>query len=202
MSGHVYGYISNASDVQTAKEQRARMICSGVAETDIVVETKGKNKTRPKLKKLLCRLRTGDTLVVEGIYGLGNNYNSIADNLNRLNQIGGICIVLLDMPILSERSASDPLLPVVSELVAQTILYVIQHHKELRNSLQKQGIDSAKARGVQFGRPAVDLPGDYDSVVRMWRNGDITAEEAAQSMNISRSTFFRRVKGSKSSQSI
>ena len=194
MSGQTYGYVVDIGDGRAMEDRLEAVRASGVDPEYIITEAKGKNETRPRLKSLLGRVRPGDTLVFESIYGIGHNYNAIAENLQQLNRVGSVCIVLLDMPLLSDRSSNDPLRPVVSEMVMQTVLYMARHQKETRDWQQRQGIETARARGVQFGRPKLAMPEEYERTVERWRNGEITAAEAADLMHISRTTLFRRVK--------
>ena len=63
---------------------------------------------------------------------------------------------------------------------------------------QKEGIAIAKANGVYRGRPPTACP-DFDRVVILWQSGEITAQEAARRLGISPSTFYRKLKGGKSS---
>ena len=63
---------------------------------------------------------------------------------------------------------------------------------------QKEGIAIAKANGTYKGRPPTACP-DFDRVVTLWQSGEITAQEAARRLGISPSTFYRKLKGGKSS---
>lgn len=183
-----YGYIVELND-GTSMEKRLDAMRS-VDPDDVVIETA---PARPKLSRLLKRLHAGDSLVVESIFALGSNMAGIAGTVRQLHQKKGVNLILLDVPVMAERPSDDPLQSVVSELVMQTVLYMAQHQKEMREQQQRRGIDSAMTRGVQFGRPKLDMPEEYDEVVERWRSGEITSAEAARAMHISRSTFWRRL---------
>jgi DNA invertase Pin-like site-specific DNA recombinase len=58
---------------------------------------------------------------------------------------------------------------------------------------QREGIVIAKEQGKYTGRKAKQLP-DFDKVVAQWRRGEITAVEAMRTLNMSKSSFYRRVK--------
>lgn len=190
MPAHTYMYLVDLEDGKTMAE-RLDLMQSAVPTCDsIVVEPKGKNETRPQLKHLLSRIRPGDTLVFESLYSLGHNYSAIAKNLEGIRHCGNVRVMLLDMPLLSGTDSESDM----SDVVVQTMLYIAQHQKEIRDTQQRKGINSARKHGVQFGRPRLAIPEDYPLMVKRWQNGEITAEQAAQLMNISRSTFFRLVK--------
>ena len=59
---------------------------------------------------------------------------------------------------------------------------------------EKEGIAIAKANGIYKGRQPASCS-DFDRVVTLWQLGEITAVEAARRLEISPSTFYRRVKG-------
>lgn len=191
MSARTYLYVVELEDGATMAERLDRMRAAFPSCDSTVIEPKGKNESRPQLKQLLSRIRPGDTLVFESLYSLGHNYGAIAENLETVRRCGGVRVILLDMPLLS---GADPE-PGISDAVIQTMLYIARHQKEARDTRQREGINSARERGVQFGRPRLEVPDEYPRIVKRWQNGEITAEQAAGLMNISRSTFFRRMRG-------
>lgn len=58
---------------------------------------------------------------------------------------------------------------------------------------QRKGIAIAKAQGRYTGRKSIDVP-DLEKVVRLWREGWMTAVEAMRRLELSPSTFYRKVK--------
>ncbi|MBO6203488.1 MAG: hypothetical protein J6O13_08140 [Selenomonas sp.] len=63
-----------------------------------------------------------------------------------------------------------------------------------RHDEQRKGIEAAKRAGVQYGRPKVAVPENWDIVYAQWKAQDITADEAAAKMGISKSTLYRMEK--------
>ena len=60
-------------------------------------------------------------------------------------------------------------------------------------STGRKGIAIAKAQGRYTGRKSIDVP-DLEKVVRLWREGWMTAVEAMRRLELSPSTFYRKVK--------
>ena len=58
---------------------------------------------------------------------------------------------------------------------------------------QREGIEVAKEQGKYKGRPAKKLDNFYE-VYWLWYDKKITATEACRRLEISRSTFYRKVK--------
>lgn len=65
-----------------------------------------------------------------------------------------------------------------------------------RNEKQRRGIHEAKKAGIHFGLPKKNYPANRDTVYTQWKAQDITADEAAVKLSISKSTLYRMAKRS------
>lgn len=63
-----------------------------------------------------------------------------------------------------------------------------------RRQKQAEGIATAKAKGVRFGRTARALPEGFERMARLWESGSISARSAAEELGMSRDTFLRRAR--------
>lgn len=62
---------------------------------------------------------------------------------------------------------------------------------------QSEGIAIAKTKGVYKGRKPIEHP-DFNKIVSIWKNGNITAVEAMKRLGgMKPSTFYRKVKNFK-----
>ena len=59
---------------------------------------------------------------------------------------------------------------------------------------QAEGIKTAKAKGVKFGRPRINLPSDFESVAKQYLTKEITNKKACEILGMTRGTFFRYMK--------
>ena len=57
---------------------------------------------------------------------------------------------------------------------------------------QSQGIASAKARGVKFGRPKIENPDSFDHIARKWEAGEISFAEVLTSLKMSHFLLKRK----------
>ena len=74
MKNNVYGYVRVSTKEQNEARQVIAMHEFGVDEQNIFVEKQsGKDFNRPKYKRLLRKLKAGDTLVIKRIDQLGRN---------------------------------------------------------------------------------------------------------------------------------
>lgn len=107
----------------------------------------------------------------------------------------GIDIMVLDMPILNTRKYRqlDGIGELISNLVLQILTWLSQEELKNIKERQKMGIESAKKRGVKFGRPKI-IPNNFEDVYNRWVNGDITAVKAMELTGLKKNTFYNRVK--------
>ena len=102
--GRQYGYVRVSSREQNEARQLAAMRNAGIRPEYIFAEKQsGRDFDRPQYKKLLHRLRRGDTLFVQSIDRLGRNYREIIEQWQYLTSEKGVDIVVLDMPLLDTR---------------------------------------------------------------------------------------------------
>lgn len=157
--GRQYGYVRVSSREQNEARQLAAMCNAGIrAEYIFADKQSGRDFDRPQYKKLLHRLRRGDTLFVQSIDRLGRNYHEIIEQWQYLTDKKQVDIVVLDMPLLDTRQRDAGLTGLfISNLVLQILSYVAQTECENIRRRQAEGIAAAKARGVAFGRPAIEI---------------------------------------------
>lgn len=166
-----------------------------IDERDIYIDkVSGKDFNRPEWIALKRTIRESDNLYIKSLDRLGRNKEGILEEWKWLMQ-NKINVVVLDMPILDTRKYKD--LDGVGDLITSFVLQILarlaQEEKININQRQKEGIRSAKSRGIKFGRPKVKIDDDFVSVYKRWQAEEITAVEAMKLCNMKRNTFYRRV---------
>ena len=191
----IIGYVRVSTREQNEDRQVIAMREFGVPDGNMIIEKQsGKDFERPKYQKLMKQLRPGDVLVVKSIDRLGRNYDEILEQWRLITKEKQAYIVVLDMPLLDTRAGRDLTGTLIADIVLQLLSYVAQTEREFIRQRQREGIDAAKKRGVQFGRKRIEKPDNYDDVVLNYRNGNMTAHKAANTLDVSRNTFFRWIK--------
>ena len=187
-----YAYIRVSSRDQNEERQRAAMIEYGVPEENIYLDRQsGKDFERGGYKRLVHKLRRGDTLVVKSIDRLGRNYTEILEQWRLLTKKKQAEIVVLDMPLLDTRQSRDLTGVVIADIVLQLLSYVAETERAFIRQRQAEGIAAAMARGVRFGRRQKKRPEECEFVKAAWENGEITARGAARQLHVDRGTFKR-----------
>ena len=189
-----YGYVRVSTREQNEQRQMIAMKEYGVEEARIYTDKQsGKDFARKNYKRLLRRLKNGDTLVIKSIDRLGRNYEEILEQWRCITKEKQAAIVVLDMPLLDTRQTRDLTGTLIADLVLQLLSYVAQTERESIRQRQAEGIAAAKARGVRFGRAPKPLPENFRTVCRRWESGEITGTTAARECGMPLSTFRYRV---------
>jgi len=164
----------------------------GVEENHIILDKQsGKDFERPGYRKLLRKLKAGDTLVIKSIDRLGRNYEEILEQWRLLTKEKQAAIVVFDMPLLDTRQGRDLTGVLIADIVLQLLSYVAQTEREFNRQRQAEGIAAAKARGVHFGRKFKERGEDYEFIMAAWRRGELSGRAAARKLGVAHGTFQR-----------
>ena len=128
----------------------------------------------------------GDEIVIENLEILGHNSEECTKMLNRLMHYG-ICLSAKREKMHLTVEDYKEFLPVFS------MMY--QLDREKRKKQQSIGIEKSKKEGKYKGRKRKEIDQEFlTEVVRRFRTGEIPIEEALEITNMSRSTFYRRMR--------
>ena len=186
-----YGYARVSTKEQNEERQLIALTAFGVAADAIFVDKQsGKDFERMQYRKLIRKLKDGDTLVVKSIDRLGRNYDEILEQWRVITKEKRAAIVVLDMPLLDTRQNRDLTGTLIADIVLQLLSYVAQTEREFIRQRQAEGIAAAKARGVQFGRRPMQRPENFQVLRQKWEYGEISARQAAVQLKITHRTFL------------
>ena len=187
-----YGYARVSTKEQNEQRQIVALEEFGLDRKQIFTDKQsGKDFERTNYRKLVRRLKDGDTLVVKSIDRLGRNYNEILEQWRIITKEKDADIVVLDMPLLDTRRNRDLTGTLIADIVLQLLSYVAQTEREFIHQRQAEGIAVAKARGVRFGRSPLEKPENFPAVRLAWQKKEISAREAARRLGVSPKTFLR-----------
>lgn len=190
----IYGYVRVSSTDQNEGRQLIALKEQGVDEKNIFTDKQsGKDFERPNYKSLVCKLKAGDLLYIISIDRLGRNYEEIQKQWRLLTKEIGIDICVLDMPMLDTRNGQDLMGTFIADLVLQILSFVAQNERENIKKRQMEGIAAAKAKGVKFGRPEIEVPDNFGKIVKAWEQKKLPFEEVLKKCGMSEATFYRRL---------
>lgn len=195
-----YAYLRVSTREQNEERQLLAIEGLGIPEKNIFLDKEsGKNFLRTGYTKLKSKLRRGDLLYVKSIDRLGRNYSEILEEWRVLTKVKEVDIVVLDMPLLDTRLGKDLTGTLISDLVLQILSYVAESEYRNIKQRQREGILAAKANGVKFGRPRIEMTPSFSLSLAKWKRGEVKLEDAAKEAGISPSTFYRRARETKMS---
>ena len=178
MKSCLYGYVRVSTKEQNEARQVIAMHEFGVDERNVFIEKQsGKDFNRPQYKKLLHKLKAGDTLVIKSIDRLGRNYDEIIEQWRIITKEKQAAIVVLDMPLLDTRQGRDLTGTLIADIVLQLLSYVAQTEREFIKRRQAEGIAIAKAKVVHFGPKPMEKPSNYEVCHQAWEKGKFLPEK-------------------------
>ncbi|MBQ9717551.1 MAG: recombinase family protein [Clostridia bacterium] len=191
----VFGYVRVSSQEQNEDRQLISMEQAGVPNNNIYIDKQsGKDFNRPNYKRLMKKLRSGDTLFIKSIDRLGRNYEEILNQWRIITKEKSVDVVVIDMPLLDTRHEKNLLGTFISDIVLQLLSYVSETERTNIKQRQAEGIAAAKKRGVKFGRPIKEMPPNFGELIMQWEKKELTMQEIMKTYDMSESTFYRRMR--------
>lgn len=177
------GYIRVSTQEQNTMRQEVLMQELGVDEV-YIDRLSGKNTDRPELKKMMDYVRKSDTVIVESISRFARNTRDLLELIEKLSEKG--------VEFVSRKEAIDTTTP-TRKFMLTVFGAVAELEREYILQRQREGIAIAKAEGKYRGRKPIERS-NFDAVEKLWRAGTISAAEAMRRLDMSRSTFYRKVR--------
>ena len=191
----IYGYVRVSTREQNEGRQMLALNRKDVPKENIYIDKQsGKDFERPMYIRMLEKLKKDDLIYIKSIDRLGRNYEEILEQWRVLTKEKKVDIVVIDMELLDTRRGKDLMGTFLSDVVLQVLSFVAENERKNIRERQKEGIEAAKVRGVQFGRPKRDLPDNFVQICRKWKKGEIIGREAAKLCGMPLTTFYGRAK--------
>lgn len=188
-------YIRVSSKDQNLSRQIDEMKKLGIEEKYIYEDkASGKDMDRIGYQYMKKSLEKGDLLVVKSIDRIGRNSREIMKEWQEITHELSVDIKVIDMPLLDTTQHKDLLGTFVSDIVLQILAFVSENERTTTLKRQAEGIASAKARGKHLGRPRKEIPSEFPVLYKQWKNGEIMAVEFMKIVNMTKGTFYRKVK--------
>ena len=177
------GYCRVSTAEQNTARQELQMERLGVDKI-FIDKCSGKNTDRPALKEMLAFVREGDIVVVESISRLARNTKDLLSLIDKFTEQG--------VGFISQKESIDTSSP-TGKFILTVFGAIAELEREYILQRQAEGIAIAKANGVYKGRKPIDCP-DFDKVYQQVELGELSATDAFKKLNISKSSWYRRVR--------
>lgn len=177
------GY-ARVSTAEQHVERQKQILQELGAEKTFVDVCSGKNTDRPALREMLNFARDKDVIICESISRLARNTRDLLELTDKLAEQG--------VGFVSQKENIDTTTP-TGKFILTVFGAIAELEREYILQRQAEGIAIAKANGVYKGRKPLDCP-DFDKVYQQVELGKISATDAIRQLNVSKSTYYRRVR--------
>ena len=179
--GKLLGYARVSTLEQNADLQADALTAAGCWRvfTDHV---SGAKAERPELDRVLEQLRDGDTPVVWRLDRLGRSLRHLIDVVADLSARGAGFRSVTES-IDTTTSGGRPIFHVFGALA--------EFERDLIRERTLAGLQAARRRGRAGGRPALMTKDKTTTAQRMYDQQELTVEQIARALGVSRSTIYR-----------
>jgi DNA invertase Pin-like site-specific DNA recombinase len=145
----------------------------------------GAKKEYPGLEATLNYLQAGDTLIVWRLERLGRSFKHLVDTVNHLAE-QRIGFQSLQESI--DTTAAD------GQRVIQTFAALAEFQRNTMRERTKAGLEAARARGRQGGRPKALDTENKDKLFKLYDERQYSVREICKIMGISSTTLYAYLK--------
>ncbi|EPY6467477.1 recombinase family protein [Clostridium sporogenes] len=197
--GRIYGYARVSSKDQNLDRQIEEL---KKFNKDIVLFTdkqSGKDFERKEYEIMKRVTGEGDTIVVKELDRLGRNKELIKQELEYYKN-KGVRVIILDIPTTTtnldgmDEGIAKEMLKMINNILIEVLATMAEQERNKIKSRQREGIAIAKNKGVEFGRPRIEIDDNFINIYDKWKNKEIKAIEAMEILGLTKATFYRRVK--------
>ncbi|RVM17876.1 recombinase family protein [Sinorhizobium meliloti] len=183
-----YARISKSDGSQLHDLQRDALVKAGVTIDNIYEDAaSGKKDDRPGLAACLKALRAGDTLVVWKLDRLGRDLRhlvNLVDDLTKRN---------IGLKVLAGKGASIDTTTANGRLVFGIFAALAEFERALIIERTKAGLEAARARGRNGGRPFKMTPAKLRLAQASMGKPETKVAELCAELGITRQTLYRFV---------
>ncbi|MBN3805508.1 recombinase family protein [Paraburkholderia sp. Ac-20336] len=168
------------------QETHAQLDALHRAGVDVIHEEKRSGATlrRPVLEKILRNIRQGDTLVVYKLDRIARSLKNLLTVIEHLHDRG------CDFESLTEKiDTNSP----AGRLMLQMLGAFAEFERELIRERSMAGIQAARDRGIQLGRPRKLTKPEEEEAIRLWRTNRYNHTAIAKLYKVHRSTVTRAI---------
>lgn len=202
--GEQLAYVRVSSKDQNEQRQLEKIKKLGVSKERIYIDKKsGKDFERPKYQDMRKYIRKGDLLYIDALDRLGRDYDGVIAEWKYITRTIQADIVALDNEMFDSRKFKEmgDIGKLLEDQMLATFAYVAQNERKKILERQADGIRLAQERGVEFGRPKVNLDtlNENQKLIlkdnySRWINKEITAVYFMKLLELKKNSFYKVVK--------
>lgn len=180
-----------STDSQERDAQIERMREHGATEYNLISDRQGRHTEYELFKKNFVQAE--NILTVEKLSDLGRTVREVHEELTYYKK-KDIKVQILDIPSTMEPHGYDLewINYMLTDMLIETMDAMESIKKQERKDHRKAGIDALKGTPAweNYGRPKQALPENYETVMKRWKNKEITAVVAMRLTGLKRTKFY------------
>ena len=186
----VYGYARVSTKGQdrygSSLEVQEKQLREAGADVVVYESFTGTKKDRPELNKLLSTVQSGDEIVVSKLDRMAR---SAHDGIEIVEEFvsKGVRINVLNMGKFDDSPSGK---------LMRTIFFAFaEFERDMIVERTTSGKEVAKANNPNWkeGRKQIELP-DFEKFLKKQKDGSMSVTECCEAMNISKATWYRRIR--------
>ena len=187
----LYGYArvstkGQARDGNSLEDQESKLREAG-AEVIYSDSFTGKKMDRPEFDKLKAALSKGDTLIVTKLDRIARSATQGSELVQELIS-RGVKVHVLNMGFMDNSPTG--------KLIMNVMFAFAEFERDMIIQRTSEGKEVARAKeGYIEGRPRKVIdPGAFEKILKKQKDGQMTVGECCEVLNISRTTWYERLK--------
>lgn len=191
-----FGYARISTKEQNEGRQIEEFKKLGIPERNIFIDKQtGRNFNREKYLALKQILRKGDILYIVDLKRFGRNYKENEEQFREITKEIGADIIATNVPVINTTIHKDLLGTLITDVIISILNYETESDYEQRRIDQRQGIDLWRKTGItktgrNYGRPKIELPENWNSIIKLVDKKEITKAEAMRRLNLKKNKFY------------
>ena len=189
MATYGYARCSTSEDKQDINRQVRELKASGAEEVIFEYEH-GDAKVKKELHMLLEMAEPGDTIITLEVSRLSRSTQQLCEIIERVREKHLRLVIVGSITLDCRNGQADPM----SEAFLQMAGVFSQLELAMIRSRVRSGMENARAKGRQIGRPQVskeDIPAAFLRHYPAHKNGQLNISELARVCDISRTTAYK-----------
>ena len=189
----IYGY-ARCSTNETKQDinRQVRELKAAGAENIYLEYEHGDSKIKSQQEDMLATAMPGDTIITLEVPRLARSTQQLCEIIERIRE-KQLCLVIVGSITLDCREGrADPM----SEAFLQMAGVFSQLELAMIRERVRSGMENAKAKGKQIGRPRLtmeDIPASFLRHYPAYKKGQLNVSELARVCDISRTTVYKYI---------
>ena len=188
-----YGY-ARCSTNETKQDinRQVRELKTAGAEEIFIEYEHGDSKVKSQQAQMFAQAQAGDTIIVLEVSRLARSTQQLCEIIERVREKRLRLVIVGSITLDCGRGQADPM----SEAFLQMAGVFSQLELAMIRSRVRSGMENARAKGRQIGRPQVgkeDIPATFLRHYPAYKNKQLNISELARVCDISRTTVYKYI---------